>query len=95
MIFFNLLNICIVTMDWDVTRYAKRLPKDPSKLTANALNQKEASLRWQYPPLEEVTASTSCIIVNRHGIILAWYLPGILSNSRQVCLSSLSDQGRI
>jgi hypothetical protein len=82
MIFFNLLNICVVTMDWNVTCYVERLPKDPSKLTTNVLNQKEASLRWQYPPLEEVTASTSCIIIDRHGIILAWYLLEILSNSR-------------
>jgi hypothetical protein len=60
----------------------ERLPKDPLKLTTNALNQKKALLRWQYPLLEEVTASTSCIIVDRHGIILTWYLPEILSNSR-------------
>lgn len=84
---FNLLNIGVETMEWDVTRYAEKLPKDPSKLTTNALKQKEASLRRQYPPLEGVTASTSCIIVDRHGIILAWYLPGILSNSRQVSYS--------
>ena len=59
-----------------------------------AAKEKEGSLKEQYHPLEAVIASTLCIIVDMQGIILAWYLPGILSDSRQVGLFSLSDHSR-
>ena len=69
-------------MEWDITRYADRLPK------AGKVN--EDSLRRRYPPLNGITASKPCIVVDMQGIILTWYLPGILSNSRQVGLLALS-----
>ena len=78
-------------MEWDATRYVERLPKKPSKPGTKASDEREASLRWQYPPLNGVTASMLCIIVDMQGIILAWYLPGIMTNSRQAGLFSLSD----
>src|SRR5712691_11471737 len=60
------------------------LPKRPSKL-GTMPNEKKESLRRQYHPLEGVTGLTAlCIIVDKQGIILIWYLPGILSNSGQV-----------
>ncbi|KAN0139580.1 hypothetical protein V8E53_002609 [Lactarius tabidus] len=44
-------------------------------------------MRNQYPPEEtsaaEVPISSPCIIVDMQGIILAWYLPGILKSSQQ------------
>jgi hypothetical protein len=80
-----------VSVEWDATRYAEMLPKNPSKPGTKAAIEKEASLRLRYPPLNEVTASTPCIIVDMHGIVLTWYLPGILSDSRKVGLFSLSD----
>ena len=67
------------------------LPKKPSKSGTKASNEKEASLRWRYPPLNGDTASLPCIIVDMQGIILAWYLSGILTDSRQVGLFALSD----
>jgi len=55
----------------------------------------DALLRRQYPPCGNLAAgnniSRPCIIVDRHGIILAWYLPGILTEARQVNTSYLSD----
>jgi hypothetical protein len=70
---------------WDVTRYADRLPKNPSKPGTQASEKMEESLKRRYKPLEkEVTVSTPCIIVDMHGVIVTWYLPGILSDSRQV-----------
>ncbi|KAN0103717.1 hypothetical protein V8E52_011699 [Russula decolorans] len=68
---------------WDVTRYVDMLPKKPSKPGTKKAHEKEASLRRRYPPLDGVTASLPCIIVDMQGIILAWYLPGILTDSRQ------------
>ncbi len=81
-------------MGWDVTSYAERLPRKPSKSGTKASNEREASLKWQYPSLNEVTTSMPCIIVNIQGIIMAWYLPGILTNSRQVSLFTLSNRSR-
>ena len=50
-------------------------------------------MRRRYPPQNESAAdlpiSRPCIIVDMQGIILAWYLPGILKDSRQVCTHSL------
>ncbi len=77
---------------WDVTHYAERLLRKPSKSGTKASNEREASLKWQYPPLNEVTTSMPCIIVDMQGIIMAWYLPGILTNSRQVSLFTLSNR---
>src|SRR5260370_8572627 len=75
-------------------RYAERLLKKPSKPGTKASDEREASLRRQYPPLNGVTASTPCIIVDMQGIILAWYLPGIMTNSRQAGLFSLSYRSK-
>jgi len=83
------------TVGWDITCYANKLPKKPCKSGTKASKEKEESLKEQYPPvLKGVTASTPCIIVDMQGIILAWYLPGVLSKSRQVGLSSLSNHSR-
>ena len=79
-------------MEWDVTHYVEMLPKKPLKSGTKASKEKEASLKWQYPPLNGVTASLPCIIVDMQGIILAWYLSGILTNSRQVSLFALSNR---
>jgi len=73
-------------VEWDAMHYAEWLPKKPSKSGTKASNEKEASLRQRYPPLNGVTTSTPCIIVDMQGIILAWHLSGILTNSRQVGL---------
>jgi hypothetical protein len=80
-------------VEWDVTRYVEKLPKKFPKPGTDASNDREESLRRQYRPLAESTASTPCIIVDMQGIILAWYLPGVLSDYRQVSLVSLSDHG--
>lgn len=78
-----------------MTRYAERLPKRPQKAGTKASAEREASLRRRYPPLDGVTDSKPCIIVDMQGIILAWYLPGILTDYRQVSFLDLSDRLRI
>ena len=74
-------------MEWDVTRYADKLPKKPLPRGSKGEQEKEASLKQQFVPLNGVTASIPCIIIDTQGIIMAWYLPKILSDSRQVGLS--------
>jgi hypothetical protein len=84
-----------VEIDWDATRYADKLPKKPANPGTQAAEASEASLRRQYPPRDDSAAgvpiSRPCIIVDMQGIILAWYLPGILKDSRQVSSFTLSD----
>ena len=79
-------------MRWDITRYAEMLPKKPSRPGTKASNEKEASLKRRYPPLNGVTASMPGIVVDMQGIILVWYLPGILSDSRQAGSFTPSDR---
>jgi hypothetical protein len=79
---------------WDVTHYAERLLRKPSKLGTKASNKREASLKRRYPPLNGDTASMPCTIVDMQGIIMAWYLPGILTDSRQVSLFAQSNRSR-
>ena len=76
-------------IDWDATRYAQRLPKQPANTGTRAATDAEARLRRRYPPQGDsaaarVTVSHPCIVVDMDNVILAWYLPDILSDSRQV-----------
>ena len=82
-----------VVVNWDAERYASRLPKKASKKETKAYQERETSLRKRYPPLNGVEVSRPCIIVDMHGVILAWYLPGILKDSRQVGMLTLSNHG--
>jgi hypothetical protein len=82
-------------IEWDITRYAENLPRKPKNSGTKAAQDAESSLRRRYPPRNKSAAddtmSRPCIIVDMHGTILAWYLPGILKDSRQVNSFALSD----
>jgi hypothetical protein len=78
-----------VKIDWDFSRYVDELPKQPTfsdEGTASATfpPSKEIRLLDKYPPLNGVKISKPCIIIDKQGIIMLWYLPGILNDSRQV-----------
>jgi hypothetical protein len=78
-----------VKIDWDATRYSQRLPKRPARPGTNTAKDSEASIRRSYPPWSDLTAagltiSSPCVVVDMDNVILAWYLPGALSDSRQV-----------
>ena len=79
-------NTLAVKIDWDVSRYAEVLPKKPSTAISEASQKREAYLLRTYPPLNKVRMSRPCIICDVQGIIMAWYLPGILDDFRQVGL---------
>lgn len=79
-------------MPWDVVRYADKLPKRYLNPNSETSKKKEARRQHRYPPEKnEVTVSMPCIVVDMHGIIVTWYLPGILTNFRQAGLFTLSD----
>lgn len=84
-------------VDWDVTRYADRLPRVPPTPGTMAAQNIEDRLRRRYAPRDdpaaEVPISRPCIVVDARGIILAWHLPGILKESRQVSCFTLFDCG--
>jgi hypothetical protein len=78
-----------VKIDWDATHYSQRLPKRPARPGTNTAKDSEASIRRSYPPWSDLTAagltiSSPCVVVDMDNVILAWYLPGALSDSRQV-----------
>ena len=73
-------------------RYSDGLPKNSPNPESETSKKKEAARRRRYPPEKKtVTVSMPCVVVDMHGIILTWYLPGILTKIRQACLFSLSD----
>ena len=71
---------------------------NPWKESKSAVSH-EKSLRKQYPSHSDLAAgislSSPCIIIDMHGIILAWYLPGILTEARQVNIFHLLHLGSI
>ena len=80
-------------MEWDITRYTDKLPQWPANSGMKATQATEASLRQWYPLNDSATKgpiSRPCIIVDMQGIILAWYLPGILKDSWKVSLFTFS-----
>jgi hypothetical protein len=81
-------------VEWDITCYVERLLKKSLWSGTKASHKKEESLRRQHPPLNGVTALMPCIIVDMQGIILAWYLPEILTDSRQVSFVRQSNHSR-
>ncbi|KAH9014882.1 hypothetical protein EDB85DRAFT_2157127 [Lactarius pseudohatsudake] len=71
-----------VTIQWDATRYAMRLPKKPSAPGTRTANAAEESIRRQYPPMSDSAAAEAAesgpqIVIDTDNIILAWYLPGL------------------
>jgi hypothetical protein len=71
------------TLSWDAVRYCDRL-----SIKENGRNQaKEDSILGCYPPppnASDLVMNKPGTVVDRHGIILAWYLPNILPKQRQV-----------
>jgi hypothetical protein len=73
-----------VEIKWDASRYAERVPNIPRSLLTTTAIRREDSIKQQYPPIPNgISISKPCIICDMQGIILTWYLPGILNDSRQ------------
>lgn len=72
-----------VRTPWCAKRYADRAVH-----IRNGNIAKEAKLGEAFPPLfkdPQPIVETPAIIVDRHGIVLAWFLPEVLLAHRQVC----------
>jgi hypothetical protein len=70
---------------WDAVRYCDRL-----SIHENGRNEtREEVLLNAYPPPSaesDKILDAPGIIIDMHGVILAWYLPEVLPAERQVCL---------
>ncbi|KAH9012488.1 hypothetical protein EDB85DRAFT_1900316 [Lactarius pseudohatsudake] len=77
----------LMKIEWDATHYVDKLPKKLARPGTAAAQTQEAIMRRQYPPRNDSAAdipiSRPCIVVDMQGVILAWHLPGILTDSRQ------------
>lgn len=73
----------IVRVPWSAEEYISELPCRPRGFHSD-VEERLANLfpPLFQPPLPEMTKP--CIIVDSCGVILLWYLPGILSQERQV-----------
>ena len=72
-----------VTLPWDAVRYSDRLT---SRETGQH-EEREKQHAVAYPPIGDMEPnkiSRPTVVVDMHGVILAWYLPGVLGNARQV-----------
>lgn len=79
-----------VTIPWDIDRYSMRLPKvqTPPKIPTTL-----QGLKHKYPPITPtILLSRPSVILDMHGRIIAWYLPGLLSQEWQVWCLILSWQ---
>src|SRR5580693_2543547 len=81
----------VVNIDWDATRYAQKLLKKPLAPGTRAASDADNRMQRRYPPLTNLARAgnintEACIIVDMDNVILTWYLPGILGNSRRVSL---------
>ncbi|KAH9027147.1 hypothetical protein EDB85DRAFT_2148689 [Lactarius pseudohatsudake] len=88
-----------VKINWDATRYAMRLPKKSSAPGTKTAKAAEESIRRQYPPLSssataEAARSGPHIVVDMDNVILVWYLPGILNDSRQSKITAATENLR-
>jgi hypothetical protein len=75
--------IMLVVLPWDAVRYDDRLTiKETGRNEEREERHKNA-----YPPrydLWDTVTTKPSLVVDMHGVILAWYLPLVLSRDRQV-----------
>ena len=70
------------TIPWDAVRYCDRLT-----IRENGQNaEREGIIQTAYPPppTKSVVQHRPTVVIDMHGVILAWYLPDVLPEKRQV-----------
>ena len=73
--------------NWLVTDYIAELQRR-GKCCNGQQTKVEAEMEKMFHPCQREKIDDPCIIVDKEGVILLWYLPGMLSWSRQVCNGS-------
>ena len=73
-------------MDWSVRQYTNALAQFGPRCTGNQQDI-EHHLRHLFPPNTTKTISEPSVIMDSDGIVLLWFLPGLLNSSRQVAIT--------
>jgi hypothetical protein len=72
-----------VRADWDVHRFADSAKVSPKPLNSNSQQREKLAKYFKTPSFGHILEPTT--FVDKHGRILAWYLPEILVPDRMVC----------
>jgi hypothetical protein len=84
-----LIFLVAVTTPWDVERFAEKVKNIPVDLNGGKSSSDESLLKYfQDTKFGDIYAPA--VIMDCHGRILAWHLPGALTVSRVVRLFSAS-----
>jgi hypothetical protein len=67
-------------MEWDVQRFADRVKKKRVKATDKA----DDTLKKYFDQPDSMEFSEPCTFIDMHGVIMVWYLPGVLGLGRIV-----------
>lgn len=70
-------------MSWSVVKYVEAL-SGMGKRCSGTQKYVEVELNRMFPPGEMTNVSEPCLVVDCHGIILLWFLPGLLNWKRKV-----------
>jgi len=70
-------------LNWSVMDYVDTLSAMGTRCTGTQ-EHVEGRLRELFPPAEAEIMTSPTVIVDSEGIILVWFLPGLMSMNRQV-----------
>ena len=73
----------IEQMSWSVVRYLGELKKMGKRCTG-IQEHVEGRLLELFPPGPTETVAEPCVVVDSEGVILLWFLPGLLNQKRKV-----------
>jgi hypothetical protein len=70
-------------MGWSVVKYVEILSRMGTRCTG-VQDHIEEELRRLFPPAATETIAEPCLVVDSEGMILLWFLPGLVKSERQV-----------
>jgi hypothetical protein len=72
-------------MPWSAKQYLCELRRLGKRCTGMQ-EHVERELLELFPPVVTETVVEPCVVVDSEGIILLWFLPGLLNVNRKVCM---------
>jgi hypothetical protein len=70
-------------MTWSVQEYTDELRRNSPRCSGQNENLEERILRM-FPPTEKELVVLPAVVTDKNGLVLLWYLPGLLSRRRRV-----------
>jgi hypothetical protein len=78
------LNVRAAALSWSIADYEKE-SRGLRKSEWRTLDTKFPPLAGSRPDGSEILVRAPTVVLDKHGVIVWWYLPGILQKKRQVC----------